>query len=240
MNHSLERISRKDLEEIGDSANTVRHGCCFENGKRVFPWGMTPGEKKKYVTKYRWSSFSGYISPGKRRGFLQVEEVLAHFGGDKAAGRKAYENFVMEGLSREITNPLERGKGHGIVGVSTFIEKIKARYIGFTAESREVPAVKKIVALVEPERIVRGVCEEFKAKREELLKKGYKGVARGVLMEMLYRYGGKNQREIGEMMGIDYSAVSVMRKRLSALQEKDRKLSAKIDKLKKQLWQSQE
>jgi DNA-binding MarR family transcriptional regulator len=34
-------------------------------------------------------------------------------------------------------------------------------------------------------------------------------------MELLYRYGGMNQREIGELMGIDYSAVSVMRRRLS-------------------------
>jgi len=36
-----------------------------------------------------------------------------------------------------------------------------------------------------------------------------------------YRNGGMNQREIGELMGIDYSAVSVMRKRLSSLQRGD-------------------
>ncbi len=51
-------------------------------------------------------------------------------------------------------------------------------------------------------------------------------------MDMLYRHGGMNQREIGELMGIDYSAVSVMRKRLSALQKKDRNLSGRIEKLK--------
>ncbi len=59
-------------------------------------------------------------------------------------------------------------------------------------------------------------------------------------MEMLYRYGGMKQREIGGLMGIDYSAVSVMRKRLSVLQDKEQKVSALIERLKKRLQSSQE
>ena len=92
--------------------------------------------------------------------------------GQQATALCTQEDFVMEGLSGEMTNPLERGKGHGIVGASGFIEKIKARYIGFGVEAREVPAVMKILAQVEPERIVRGVCDEFEVKKEELLKRG--------------------------------------------------------------------
>jgi len=56
-----------------------------------------------------------------------------------------------------------------------------------------------------------------------------------VSAELLYRYGGMNQREIGELMGIDYSAVSVMRKRVSVLKEKDRHLSAGIERVKREL-----
>jgi DNA-binding MarR family transcriptional regulator len=55
----------------------------------------------------------------------------------------------------------------------------------------------------------------------------------------LYRNGGMNQREIGELMGADYSAVSVMRKRLSALLKKDRNLSVQIERLKKRIQPSQ-
>ena len=151
---------------------------------------MTLDEKKKYLRNYRWSSYSGYISQGGREGFLQVQEVLGYFGGDTAKGRRKYEDFVIGGLSGKMTNPLERGKGDGIVGASEFIEKIKGQYIRSTAESRELPAVKRILAQVEPKRIIRETSEVFEVEREELLKKGYKGVARGVLMEMLYRYGG--------------------------------------------------
>jgi DNA-binding MarR family transcriptional regulator len=46
-------------------------------------------------------------------------------------------------------------------------------------------------------------------------------------MELLYRHAGMNQREIGELMGVDYSSVSVARKRL-------RDMLAVDDSLKKQ------
>lgn len=200
---------------------------------------MTWDEKRRYLRDYSWSSYGGYISHGKRRGFLQVEEVLAYFGGDTAEGRRKYEEFVMEGMSGKIPNPLEKGTGHGIIGAGDFIEKIREQYIQSATETRELPAVKKILAQVEPERIIRTICETFKVEREELLRKGYKGVSPGLLMEMLYRYGGMNQREIGELMGVDYSAVSVMRKRLPGLLEKDRHLPVGIEKAKKQLQSSQ-
>ena len=195
----------------------------------------TMDEKRKYLRSYRWSSYGGYLSQGERRGFLQVEEVLGYFGGDTAKGRRRHEDFVMEGIAGEMTSPLERGKGHGIVGASEFIEKIKGQYIRLGAELRELPAVRKILAQVEPKKIIRVIGEVFRVGREELLRKGYRGVARGVLMEMLYRYGGMNQREIGELLGIDYSAVSVMRKRLSELQGKDPNLSAEIESVKKRI-----
>ena len=202
--------------------------------------GMTLDEKNKYLRNYPWSSYGGYLSLDRRRGFLQAEEVFAYFGGDTAKGRKKYEEFVTEGMSGKMASPLERGRGHGIVGTHGFIEKIREEYIHSAIDSREVPAVKRILAQVEPEKIIRAIGEVFEVERQELLRRGAKGVARGVLMEMLYRYGGMNQREIGELMGIDYSAVSVMRKRLSATQEKDRDLSAEIERVKHRLQPSQE
>lgn len=196
---------------------------------------MSLDEKRRYLREYLWSSYGGYLLQSRRRGFLQVEEVLAYFGGDAAKGRRSYEEFVMEGISGKMPSPLEKGAGHGIIGTSDFIEKIREKYVESATESRELPAVKKILAQVEPERIILVICEVFKVEREEVLRKGYKGVARGVLMEMLYRYGGMNQREIGEWMGVDYSAVSVMRKRLLRLKIEDRRLSAVIERLKKRL-----
>jgi DNA-binding MarR family transcriptional regulator len=91
---------------------------------------------------------------------------------------------------------------------------------------------------VEPEKILRIVCREFGVNREELLKRGNRGVGRGLLMEFLYRYGGMNQREIGALMGVDYSAASVSRKRFqAALVRQDGNLLEQIEKIKAKISQ---
>ena len=201
---------------------------------------MRLDEKRRYLRNYPWSSYGGYLDQRERRDFLEVGEVLAYFGGDTAKGRRRYEEFVMEGVSGGIPNPLEQGRGHGIIGTEGFIERIRGHYIGPSTETREIPAVRRILAQVETEKIIGVICEMLKVEKEDLLRRGYKGAERGILMEMLYRYGGMKQREIGELMGIDYSAVSVMRKRLSELQGKDPRLSALIERVEKRLESSQE
>jgi len=193
--------------------------------------------KRRFLKQYEWSSYGSYISSRGRASFLSVNEILGQLGGDTSEGRRRYERFVEEGLSKEMENPLERGRGHGIVGPREFVETVKGRFLSTLIQSRELPAVKKILGQIEPEKIIKEICTEVGVEREELLKRGNRGVVRGFLMEMLYRYGGMNQREIGGLMGIDYSAVSVGRKRFHALQEKDRSLLKQVEKIKTRLSQ---
>src|SRR4030042_6505512 len=115
------------------------------------------------------------------------------------------------------------------------MERRKQRFLPASIQSRELPAVRKILGQIEPEKIIRVACKEMGVKREDLLRRGYGGIARGLLMELLYRYGGMNQREIGELMGIDYSAGSVRGKRFDVLQEKDKSLLKQVEKKKHQL-----
>jgi len=62
--------------------------------------------------------------------------------------------------------------------------------------------------------------------REALMQKGFRGFGRALLMELLYRHGGLKQREIGALLGIDYSAVSIGRKRLLRMMEADPELKS--------------
>ena len=71
------------------------------------------------------------------------------------------------------------------------------------------------------------VMKRFQTTREDILKNRCRGPARSIAMELLYRFAGMNQREIGELMGVDYSSVSVARKRLRDMLTAD-------DRLKKQ------
>ena len=71
--------------------------------------------------------------------------------------------------------------------------------------------------------------------REALMQKGFRGFGRALLMELLYRHGGMKQREIGALLGIDYSAVSISRKRFEHRMQGDRNVRLLAEKLTKML-----
>jgi hypothetical protein len=194
-------------------------------------------EKMKYLRGYGWSSYPGYLFPNRRRDWLRVDEVLGDFGGDRRRGRRAYARFVLEGIGGGFKNPLEEGRGHGIIGGEDFIERVRNRFLERRPRDREVPAVRRIVARVEPERIIEVVCKVTEVGRDEVLGRHRKAHVRGVLMKVLYEYGGLNQREIGELMGVDYSSVSVGRKRLEGEAKKDRALGRKIAEIQRVICQ---
>jgi putative transposase len=182
--------------------------------------------KEALLRAYAWSSYQGYLSPGTRRPFLRAGEILAYFGGDTLRGRRGYARYVEHGISASLDNPLELGKGHGIVGDTGYVDAIRGRYLSGDADSREIPAARSLAVRPDPGRIIEAVCAETGASREALLRKGLRGAGRGLLMEMLYRYGGLNQREIGAILGIDYSAVSIGRKRFFLKTEADPELKS--------------
>ena len=193
--------------------------------------------RRKALRAYAWSSFPGYVFPRLRKPFLRVAEVLDYFGGDTVHGRRGYARYVEQGLSADLVNPLELGKGHGIVGDADFVDGIRERYLSRGADTREIPAARTPAVRLDPERIIEAVCAETGVSREAVLRKGSRGGGRGLLMEMLYRYGGLSQREIGAMLGIDYSAVSIGRKRFLMMMDADPDLKSLVAKVKNQISQ---
>jgi predicted XRE-type DNA-binding protein len=198
---------------------------------------MDVKEKKRYLQRYRWSSYFYYGARGKRNSLLNMQEILGYFGGNNGRGRRNYEKFVVEGLEGGITSPLEKGKGHGVVGNEDFVERVRDRFLKKGMKQREVPAVRGIIGQVAPAKILGVVSRETGVSEEELQKRGERGVGRGLLMEMLYRYGGLNQRQIGEMMGVDYSSVSVARKRFQLLCRREKQVLGLMERVQKKISQ---
>jgi putative transposase len=203
------------------------------NPVRVKTDASLPAEElRKALRGYRWSSYPGYIRKNDRYPWLSREDLLACFGGDDSKGRRAYAQFVESGLAGDITNPLARGKGHGIIGDEAFMAKITDRF--FNPQSkRELPAVKKIEKRVNPARILDAVAAATGTPQTIFFARRYTGVARGLAMELLYRHGGLTQREIGDLIGMDYSTVSVVRKRFRLMRDQDHALKALVDKVQK-------
>jgi hypothetical protein len=90
---------------------------------------------------------------------------------------KAYRRFVEQGITREIENPMQRGRGHGIVGDQPFIERM-SRLVADRPSPREVPALRKIRVLGS-ERIIALVSGQTGIPPETLLARGYKGSREG-------------------------------------------------------------
>lgn len=55
------------------------------------------------------------------------------------------------------------------------------------------------------------------------------GTTRQIIMTALYNFAGLNNREIGDIMGVDYSTVSQARKRLRDKAYKDSNISQLIE-----------
>lgn len=90
------------------------------------------------------------------------------------------------------------------------------------SKSREIPAVKQLKRHNMKEEVIGVLCKEVDKGFDEIKKE--RGITRQIAMDVLYRFGGLTGKEIGEMMGVDYSTVSQGRKRLRETLKRDKGL----------------
>ncbi|MFW8602264.1 transposase [Desulfobacterota bacterium M19] len=183
---------------------------------------MDMGEKLKFLDKYKWSSLPGYFAPEKRYDFLQYDVVLAEYGSDNRNGRSNYQRQIADDL---VTGLAIRDKivGQSIFGSETFINWVKENFVG-GKQQREIPGINKIRSYLNSDLLLPLLLEELQL--ESVL--SATGTARQILMAMLYKYTGLNNREIGEMFTVDYSTVSQTRKRLRENVRKNEKTRARL------------
>ena len=85
-------------------------------------------------------------------------------------------------------------------------------------------AVRELEAM-DPGAVLKKVARYFELPEAQLTGKrtGHRD-ERGMALELMYRYGGASQARIGELVGLDYTAVSRERKRLRDRIESDKGL----------------
>lgn len=191
-------------------------------------------KKTEILAKYEFCSMGGYSCLKYREPFINYSTVLDYFGGDTAEGRKRYQQFVYKGIGEKISNPLESGKGLGIVGSEEFIETIRAKYLGKIKPEaqREQPHLKEVQKTFQPEELIEAFCEIAHVERDSICRRGKNSTDRAMLMELLYRNCNIAQPEIGRLTGgIDYSSVSYARKRLRQKMKKNSSLKQQFEKI---------
>jgi putative transposase len=196
--------------------------------------GQKPPSRINILNSFVYSSLAGYTNIRKRKDFVHYQTVLDYFGGDTKNGRAAYRQFVLRGLTKGEASPLDIGKGSGIVGSVRFVDRIKEEYLsGLDRPSqREQPQLKELRQSYRPDKLIDTFCSLLEYDRDDICRKGKNSIERSMLMELLYRFSHIKQAEIGRYLGnIDYSAVSISRKRLRLKMEKDPSLRQKFVKI---------
>jgi REP element-mobilizing transposase RayT len=184
-------------------------------------------ERWRYVRKYPWSTLPGYLDEKRTVEFVSYEEILSMMG-----GRRAYYDFVRDGLQRGIKNPFEQVKYQTILGDDTFVARIKSESLP-SGSMREQPSYRGLITeACDPETILQHVAEAMKIDKKLLADRLKSGVARGVAAELLYRYSGLTQAEIGVFLGgIDYCSVSQLRRRLKRKMAEDSRIATRYTKV---------
>ena len=165
---------------------------------------------------YSWSSLAGYVNEHRALDFVDYDAVLAMVG-----GRRAYRKFVMDGLQRGLESPFRHVRSRMILGDGDFAALVK-RYLR-RVSSREQPAYREMINVtLEPEVVLGILRREFGIGKAALTQRGSYGILRGMVAELLYKYCDIIQVRIGQLLGgIDYMAVSLLRKRIREKMEQD-------------------
>ncbi|MBW1796208.1 MAG: transposase [Deltaproteobacteria bacterium] len=191
--------------------------------------------KAEYLKKYRWSTLPGYCYVRKRNKKIDYTWLLGvYFGGDKPQGRRRYREYVFGGMLGQIENPFDDVVHQCVLGTEDFVDWVKKKLSW--EKQREVPSLRKLRRSIPIEDIIENVSAAFGVEPTLILTPNRKlSTLRRMAMELCYRYSAKNQREIGEIFGVDYSTISLNRKRLSTKLKSDRKLRKQFDKAEQQI-----
>jgi REP element-mobilizing transposase RayT len=190
---------------------------------------MSPEKRLHYLWNYEWSSLPGYVAKARKLDFVVYDQVLAEYGGDNRSGRQRYKKQLAEDLTSGLAIK-EKIVGQSILGHEGFVEWVRNNFLK-GKNDRERPAVKKIHRYVSQEVVIAVVEEETGIK--DIIRST--GSSRQIIMKALYKYAGMNNREIGNLLGVDYSTVSQGRKRLLNKTEKDKQLQCIIGNIENRL-----
>jgi putative transposase len=157
------------------------------------------GTKTRRPEDWPWSSYRATAGLSEVPGFLTTGWVLAQFSGPRDRARKAYAQFVREGLAVRGSSALAAGAGGLALGSESFLRDVQVR-IGSREFVREHTRAQRLVA----RPLLHSIFGEAVRKDRDSLERA---------VAEAYRRHGYRLSEIAEALGVHYSTVSRIIKR---------------------------
>ena len=159
----------------------------------------------KHPKDWRWSSYRTTVGLERAESWLEVDWILGQFGKDRKRASLAYKVFVEEGMGKK-ESPWEKLHSRLYLGEREFLSHVHE--VGQKHHHLDVPKYQKHIVKHDPEVILKRVGKEYGEKPEEVLKAGRRrSEAKQVAIYLLKKEGGLSLREIGQRMGVGFSAV---------------------------------
>lgn len=158
----------------------------------------------KHPKEWKWSSYRTTAGMAPNEAWLEIDWVLGQFGAKRLKAQKQYEKFVKEGMKAP-KSPWEEVKGIYYGG-----DELKKQLKGLLRkkEDLEIPLYHRRLEKSAPEKILERIARVYRVKVSELLKVTRKpNEGRDVAVWLLRKEGGLGLKEIGERLGVRYSAV---------------------------------
>jgi len=177
---------------------------------------------------------------GKRRvpEFLEVNQLMSHFGRTQKEARRNYRDFV-EGVDfKALEDPSKQVTAGFLLGDADFVEWVKKTFLSTRDDQKEIPQLKRLKPKVPLERVVQVVAQEFNCPSELIISKGRKkNKAREVALYIARETSGMSCKELGEYFGKVSGALVTMRhKQIADESRRNRGLKRRIDKIKRQIF----
>lgn len=168
-------------------------------------------ERLSTLKAYRWSSLPGYIDTKRKEVFMHYDMVLEEYGGDNRRGRQNYIKAIYQDISGTLDIRREV-IGQSILGGIEFANWVVEEFLARGKKDRECPTADEISRYCGKEKIL-SAAEKVLGKDIKIIR-SEGGINRQIVMDVMCRIGGLKGREVGNCFGVDYSTVSVSRKRL--------------------------
>ena len=140
-----------------------------------------------------------------------MKEITSYFG---SKGKKGYREFIVAGIKGGIKTPWDEVRGQAVIGSEGFVEKVMNRHVREKGKT-EVVRRRELVG-IKPEVIMAAVGKYYGIKPEEMKSRGQRYTEpRYVASYLMRRYGLMGLREIGERVGLHFSAVGNAVKRVA-------------------------
>jgi len=159
-------------------------------------------------SRYEYGSYRFYALKSKQPAFLRTEDLLGMFNGNRREYRRFVNGYSEHGT--EIDPEVIYGK-NALLGSEGFLRMAfkKIKNTGETIDDREQPDVRDM-SLVNADDIMEIMLVEMRIAEDAIWQRRRGNVYRKLLIYGLWQHTANSLKQIGEIMKMDYAAVSAM------------------------------